>query len=391
MTRWITTSAFLVSCLCAQQLPDGADLVKQSQAAVKKLHSLQFTNAMEMEMSTGMKMNMESKSAMLNPGKTRTEVNTMGISILTVSDGNTTYIYNSSSKQYVKKNGALDTAGLISAMGIPNMPDISKIKPEQKTTGEETVEVDGAKHDCWVVQSRVGEVPLPGMQNAKMTDIVTTTWIDKKVLVDMQSRIAMKMQMPGAPGGMEVNMKMAKKDLKIDQPIPESLFQFTPPPDAKEVDNILGAAIGNKPDLAGKPAPGFEVKGLDGKSYSLAALKGKPVLLDFWATWCGPCRSSIPTLEKLNAGFKDQGLVVISVNAGEDHDTVAEFLKKNPVGYAVAMSGESGITGAYQVTVFPTFVLIGADGNVAAYEVGYGESGALMAIPEKAGLKAPKK
>src|SRR5271157_1966416 len=392
--RWIAIPVLAIASLWAQQLPDGAALVKQSQEAVKRFHSLQFVSTGTMEMGPNMKMTMETTTAMVNPGKSRSEIKVQGIAMITVSDGETTWIYNAFAKQYVKKNAALGTAGLMAAMGMPNMPDFSKIKTTEKTIGEETIEVDGQKHDCWIVESRIGEMALPGAQGGKMTDALTKLWIDKKLLLDLQSNISMQVQSEQLPEPMEIHMSMVKKDLKIDQPVADSLFQFTPPADAKEVETIMGGAMSGamaKADLTGKAAPAFEVKSLDGKSYSLESLKGQPVLLDFWATWCGPCRKSMPVLEKLHETYKDQDLVVLAVNTGEDRDTVAEFLKKSPMAWPAVLSGESGILEAYQVSAYPTFVMIGRDGNVAAYEVGYGGESVLMAMAEKAGLKAPKR
>jgi thiol-disulfide isomerase/thioredoxin len=387
--RWIAASAFLATSLGAQQLPDGAVLMKQTQQAVKRFHSLQFANNMTMEMGPSMKMIMESNTAMVNPGKTRSETKVQGTTMLTVSDGETTWIYNSMAKQYVKRNAALGSAAIFAAMGMPNMPDFTKMKTTEKTIGEETIEIDGQKHDCWIVESRIGEMELPGAQGARMTDAVSKIWIDKKLSLDLQSNISMKVQMAQLPEPMEVHMQMVKKDLKIDQPVAESLFQFTPPADAKEVETLMGATL-TKADLTGKTAPAFEVKGLDGKAYSLESLKGKPVLLDFWATWCGPCRKSMPLLEKLHAAYKDQGLVVLAVDTGEDRNTVAEFLKTSPMPYPAALSGESGILEAYQVSAFPTFVMIGRDGKVVAHEIGFSGEATFNGIAQKAGLTPPK-
>jgi len=110
------------------------------------------------------------------------------------------------------------------------------------------------------------------------------------------------------------------------------------------------------------------------------------VLLDFWATWCVPCRASMPSVERISQEYKDQGLVVLGVDTGEDRDTVQQFLQKTPMAYPAVLAGESGILEAYKVTAFPTFVLIGRDGKIAAYEVGFGGEGVLRGMLEKAGL-----
>lgn len=387
----LATSLLLAASLAGQTqpLPDGAALMKQSQAAMKAFHSLQFSSDMTMEMGNGMKMSVTGGTAMVNPGKTRTETKVMGMTMLMVSDGETSWIYNSSNKQYVKKHAALGPAAIFSALGMSNVPDFSKVQTEQKTIGADSLDVDGQKHECWIVESHMGEMEVPAAPGAKMTGAVSKTWLDRKLLIALKADFALKMQMPQMPDPVEMHMVMTLKDLKIDQPVAESLFQFTPPADAREVDNMMGAAM-VKADLAGKPAPAFSVKSLDGATYSLESLKGKAVLLDFWATWCSPCRQSMPVLEKLHRTYKDQGLVVLAVDTGEDRDTVAEFLKKSPVPYASALSGDSGIMEAYRVSAFPTFVMIGRDGKVVALEVGYAGEDVLAAMPVKAGLEAAK-
>jgi len=147
------------------------------------------------------------------------------------------------------------------------------------------------------------------------------------------------------------------------------------------VEEISGFSA-RKSDLTGKDAPPFEVKSLDGKPFSLASLKDKTVLLDFWATWCAPCRKSMPVLEKIHQEYKDKGLVMLAIDAGEDRDTVEAFLKKNAMPYPVVLGGESEILSAFQVTAYPTFVLI-KGGKVASHQVGYSGEAALRGMLPK--------
>jgi len=263
------------------------------------------------------------------------------------------------------------------------------VSSTSKTLRDETLEIDGQKHDCWVVETKVGNMEIPQAQGAKVSDMVMTTWLDKKLGFDLQFAVSMKMEVAGNSIGM--NQKMVKKNLKLDEPMPDSLFAFTPPEGATETENLMGSTL-PKADLAGKDALAFDIKALDGKSYSLAKLKDKPVLLDFWATWCGPCRKAMPAVEKMYQDFKEQGLVVLAVDAGEERAVVEEFLKKTPMPYPVALSGESKITESYHVGAFPTFVMIGRDGKIAAHLIGYGGEAELRDMAKKAGLAeaAPK-
>ena len=383
--RSFVLSFLLLPGVFAQTLPDADALVKNQAASIKKHASMRYDGDMDIEMSGPMPMKMtgEISMAFQNPGKIRMDSKIQGISIIMVSDGETTWAYNSMANQYVKKNVAMGLAGIIQMMGMQNVPDISRVTSSSKTLRDETLEIDGQKHDCWVVETAVGNMEIPQALGAKVSDMVMTMWLDKKLGFDLQFAVSMKMEVAGNSIGM--SQKLVKKNLKLDEPLPDSYFAFTPPAGATETENLMGSTLPTA-DLAGKDALAFDIKALDGKSYSLASLKGKPVLLDFWATWCGPCRKAMPVVEKMYQDFKEQGLVVLAVDAGEERAVVEAFLKKTPMPYAVSLSGESKITESYHVSAFPTFVMIGRDGKIVAHEIGYGGEAVLRDMAKKAGL-----
>jgi thiol-disulfide isomerase/thioredoxin/outer membrane lipoprotein-sorting protein len=377
----------------AQALPDAQTLFERAQAAAKSFHSFQFMAETTTESGLPIgPIKSEISIAYLNPGKTRMEIKTAGLTILDVSDGETIWVFNSVVNHYAKVSAAQGPAAVVAAMGV-KLPDVFSVNSSYKTTGEETIEIDGQKHDCWIVEVRIGELTVPSQNDkapaSKMTGGVMTSWIDKKLGVDLQSTLTIKMLMGGRD--IEMRQKIVKRNIQIDQPMDEALFTFTPPPGAKEVKELnFSGSVAVKPDLAGKPAPAFEVKSVGGETFSQAALKGKPVLLDFWATWCAPCRRSMPVLEKIALEQKDSDLVILGVNTGEDPDVVDRFLKKTPFGYPAVLSGESGILESYQVTAYPTFILIGRDGKIMANEIGFSDESQLRQLIDKAGL-APKK
>lgn len=389
--RTVLLTALALSSLCAQQFPDGETLTKQAEDIVKKVRSIEYQEETTMETVVGgqsMKLTSEGFSAMVSPGKSRVETKSQGLTILVVSDGQTTWTYSSVGNEYTRKSVAMSTQGIIESMGISDfMPNMADMHVTSKTTGEESIVVDGQKHDCWVVHSDIGAFELPAAaRGAKISAGTMTTWLDKKLGIDLQSETSMKLAMPGGIST-DVRVKGVKTDLKIDVTIPDSTFAFTPPDGAKQVDKLsLFGSIGRAPDLAGKPAPDFTLQTVDGNRYGLAALKGKPILLDFWATWCGPCREAMPAVEKIYQEFKDRGLIVLGVDAGEEHDIVGDFLKKTPLAYPAVLSGESTVLKDYQVKGYPSFVLIGPDGKIADYEVGFGGEDGLRAMLEKVGL-----
>jgi thiol-disulfide isomerase/thioredoxin len=394
--RTVALALLFWSSMCAQSLPDGEALLKNQGAALNRFHSIQYIDSTTSEVSTPagpVKFVSETSTAVVNPGKSRTEITNQGITSLAVSDGEVSIIYSSPQKEYVKVPAALGPEGIMRSIGM-NMPDLSKFHTAAKTLRDETIEIDGAPHDCWVVESQPGDLSLPVPQSSQMpqpkiTGARFTYWIDKKLNLTLQIETTVNVQVASQPPA-SVHGITLKKDLKIDRPIPDSLFTFTPPAGAKEVKQIDFRGPLPKSDLAGKDAPPFEVKDLAGKAYSLGGLKGKPILLDFWATWCTPCRNSVPVVEKLYREYKGRDLVVLSVNTGEDRALVEEFLKKNPLDTPAPLSGDSDILEAYKVHAYPTFILIGRDGKVAAEQIGFSGETGLRSMLAQAGLEAPR-
>ena len=129
----------------------------------------------------------------------------------------------------------------------------------------------------------------------------------------------------------------------------------------------------------GAPAPAFELTGLNGV-LRLGNYQGKVVYLDFWASWCGPCRQSFPWMNMLQEKYADQGLQVISVNLDARRPDADRFLAAVPANFVIAFDPAGVTPRQYGVKGMPTSVLIGRDGKVIAQTVGFKPS-------ESAGLE----
>ncbi|MCL5063228.1 MAG: TlpA disulfide reductase family protein [Nitrospiraceae bacterium] len=117
--------------------------------------------------------------------------------------------------------------------------------------------------------------------------------------------------------------------------------------------------------LSGQKAPDFTLKDINGNTVSLSSFKGKVVLLNFWATWCPPCRAEIPSMNKLNQLLKNKGLVILAVSTDRAIVDVKDFLKNNPVNFAVVVDYNLSVSRSlYKVFMVPTTFLIDKRGIV---------------------------
>jgi len=123
---------------------------------------------------------------------------------------------------------------------------------------------------------------------------------------------------------------------------------------------------------AGEPAPSFSLPNLvTGKSMGLSHYKGRVVYLDFWASWCGPCRESLPQLNTLRNELKRKGFEVVAVNLDENTEDAKAFLKQFPVDYPILLDPEGRVPGKYELPGMPTSFLIDKRGNIASVHVGF--------------------
>lgn len=125
---------------------------------------------------------------------------------------------------------------------------------------------------------------------------------------------------------------------------------------------------------AGDVAPDFTVEMLDGSRVTLSALRGKVVLVNFWATWCPPCRQEMSHLQKdVIDRFAGKDLVVLPISRGEERNTVEAFIKKMGYTFPIGLDGDQSIYKKYASNYIPRSVVVGKDGKVVYVAVGYDE------------------
>ncbi len=179
-------------------------------------------------------------------------------------------------------------------------------------------------------------------------------------------------------------MSMQFTNVEINPDLDEDLFTYTPE-EGEEVmdmtDNIIAMLKGETPTFPGMdaeddtahlqqgdPAPDFEIPTTDGDTFSLSAHRGQPVLIDFWATWCGPCRAKMPEMVELYEEYHDRGLVVIGISLDRERSELDEYLAEHPELAWPHGFGDAGqqteVAQSYGVISIPHLVLVDPDGNV---------------------------
>ncbi len=119
------------------------------------------------------------------------------------------------------------------------------------------------------------------------------------------------------------------------------------------------------------PAPNFTLKALSGKNLKLSEMAGNVVLINFWASWCGPCREEMPLLNDLHNKYEPLGFTVLGVNVEEDPKNARGFLKNFPVDFPVVLDNLNEVSRQYNVIAMPTTVVVDRDGNVRYLHKGY--------------------
>jgi peroxiredoxin len=122
---------------------------------------------------------------------------------------------------------------------------------------------------------------------------------------------------------------------------------------------------------AGGPAPPFTLTALSGEQSGLSQYKGQVVMVNFWATWCGPCQQEMPLLDQMYKKYKPAGFTLIGVNVDKDAPAVKDLLARKPVSFPVLLDPANAVSKAYHVDDMPSSVIIDRKGQIRYVHRGY--------------------
>jgi peroxiredoxin/outer membrane lipoprotein-sorting protein len=323
------------------------------------------------------------------PGRLYEELQDPEQGSLRVSNGKETWTYLSAFGQYTREQAAapdptaMDSAHVVSSGGIAanvlyTFRTLDRGVKSARVLREETLSLDGGSRPCSVLEL----VYAHPSAAAGVEELPRLVWIDRERQLALKTQIHIRQSTQGQIADRVETATYTRAQL--GGPVADSLFVFHPPAGAKLVPHFTrpGAV-----DLSGQPASDFTLKDLSGRTHTLKGQRGKVVLLDFWATWCGPCRLQMPNVEKLRNEFKSQGLVVYAINQRESAQTARAYLQKNKYTTVALLDSDGKVGERYHVTGIPSLIVIDRNGVIAAHYVGVHSESDLRSALAKAGLK----
>jgi thiol-disulfide isomerase/thioredoxin len=279
------------------------------------------------------------------------------------SDGKTEWIWYPWRKEYVEHpvERSSESEGLNPAESGFNtwLKQIDKKLASGRVQPPQTIDTGHGRVNCMVI---IG--PPPHQQHDPTMQQQTTYWIDRDRKILVKEQFVMRSTVPEHKFD---NEETTIYTTELNASFADSLFKFVPPLGAKRVEKIEFGPV----ELVGKTAPPLRLKTLDGKEFDLGSLRGKPVLVDFWATWCAPCRESMPHLAKLYDEFKEKGLALVSVSKDDYPADAARFVAKYKYSWLNVADPEWESDGDWGESAIPRLVLIGKDSTVLFESLGF--------------------
>ena len=225
--------------------------------------------------------------------------------------------------------------------------------------------------------------PAAAAQGVKMMPRVL--WVDPATRMVLLDSVRIEQNLPQLGLVHSVNMTRMVA-VEPDPTLPGDTFRFRPGLGLRRVRRFMQSSPEHAA-MEGQPAQDFTLETLaDTKPIQLSELKGKVVVLDFWATWCGPCRGWLPIVAKVRRDYAAKGLVVYAVNERETEPKVRAYLDKQKLDIPVLMDRSGSVGSTYRASAIPLTVVVGRDGNVVRVLVGLHEEADLKDVLHEAGI-----
>lgn len=386
--------ALLAACLSvssalAKPRPDALTLLKnvtQKYADAKAYHieavqerisSNDFSHDWEKELLT---------AVVAADGKYRYEGKSGHGSAVLASDGKTRWAYHTDEHLYTQISASAAPTEKNHFISMEEMPvleakhlimSITSLASQVQSATllpDEKIEVNGRKVRCYVVHLAPND-----FRTRKDLKTEETLWIDQASLAIVKRSLHQDSYTMLPPSGAHIPLQIEEKTVytvvRLGQPEPSESFVFTPPADAELVESFPDPMMRKLPgdhaaEFVGKKAPEIQLKVADGKVTPLSTFRGKPVFIEFWATWCAPCMELMPELKRLYSETS-KSVVWLSIDSDEDPNAAKAYLSQQHISWSNFHDADGSLGKAFQRNGIPLGVLIDREGKVAFYSTGY--------------------
>lgn len=341
-------------------------------------------------------------TAIKGPGNLyRIESRTDVGSYIQVSDGVNEWVYQVESNAYVKRPVPEDWPRFPMVMdsGLHELRQAwdQRTWLEERALGykraamlpQETILVEGRHYPCYVVRVASDDSVSRRQQNEFREEV--TFWIDKRALVfrktqritDSAMMVSKNLHLPWHSESTDLYPVV-----DFDPQVAPETFRFRPPTDAKEVASLdpdFGGPphqIHPKAQMVGQMAPEITFSGPDGKKIELSSYRGKPLLIDLWATWCGPCLLSMPALNRIYAETKSKGMVILTFDQNDFSEDAVAYLNHHHYEWTNLHDEGQAVKKTLKADGIPLVALIDAQGKIVYYDFGGDEAALRKAIAE---------
>src|ERR1700691_3180541 len=335
--------------------------------------------------------------------KYHVEAHSQGGGALHISDGKTAWDYHADEHAYTQRSAPagdyqpanswsmLEQSTTGASELRKELADFTKHYQSATRLPDDVIYQGGFEIPCYVIQLSTADRKGPRAAGYSSTE---SLWIDKEkwTVRKRVSHQAAYILVGGAHIPEASDTVMNYQVAELNTAVPDALFHFDPPPDAKLVARLADPF--NPVDHTGEPAPEVQLAAADGHAVPLSSWRGKPVLLDFWATWCKPCTEGLPAIAQIAKEAAPKGLVMLYIDGDEDETAATDFLEKNH--YTWPNTHDDGKIGdAFGKGGIPLLVLIDPQGKIVLYQTGEDEPSLRTALshlgPAYASLAPPPK